>query len=178
MAELSTLARPYARAAFEYAVGANQLAQWASMLSTVAAVCLDKKVAGLLADPSLSRRVLTQQFVDICGDSLSAEGRNFIGILAENKRLSLLPFINEQFQLLKADQERTVDVVIETAFPLAEPEAEQLKQALVKTLNRDVQVQTSVNESLIGGAVIRAGDTVIDGSIKSKLSKLSASLSL
>lgn len=178
MAELSTLARPYAKAAFEHADGVNKLADWSTMLNAVAAICLDQKVAGLLSDPSLSKQVLTKQFVDVCGDSLSLEGQNFIGVLSENKRLALLPFINEQFQLLKAEKERSIDVSVETAFPLAEPEAEQLKQALAKSLNCEVQLEASVNESLIGGAVIRAGDTVIDGSIKSKLSKLSASLSL
>ncbi len=177
MAELSTLARPYAKAAFEYAVGVEQLAVWADTLSSCAAISTDSKVSQLLSNPSLSTQALTDQFVDICGDILDAQSKNFIIALAQNKRLALLPFINEQFQLLKAAKDRLVDVSVETAYPLQGSEQQLLEQALAKSLNCEIKLEASVNESLIGGAVIRAGDTVIDGSIKSKLSKLSDSLS-
>lgn len=177
MAELSTLARPYAKAAFEYAVSANKLTPWGEMFTALSAICLDGKVQQLLTAPALSSQALTEKFVEICGDVLDQEAKNLVSTLAKYKRLPLLPFINEQFQLLKAAKDQKIDVVIETAFSLDATELEKFKQALATSLAREVEIDAHVDESLIGGAVIRAGDTVIDGSVRSKLSKLSEALS-
>lgn len=177
MAELSTLARPYAKAAFEYADSSNKLAAWGEMFASVAAIAVDDKVQDLLNAPALSTDVVSAQFIEVCGDLLDDQAKNLVSALAENKRLALLPQINDQFQLLKAAKDQEVDVLIETAFALAADELERFKQALAASLQRNVVIETQVNEELIGGAVIRAGDTVIDGSIRSKLSKLSDALS-
>jgi len=177
MAELSTLARPYAKAAFEYAVANDKLAAWGNMFAELSAISLDEKVQALLTAPAMSAEVIGTQFTEVCGDIIDDNAKNLILALAENKRIALLPFINDQFQLLKAAKDQQVDVLIETAFALQDEELARFKQALASSLAREVVIETQVNEQLIGGAVIRAGDTVIDGSIRSKLSTLSDALS-
>ena len=177
MAELSTLARPYAKAAFEYASENAVLDEWAALLAQASAVCGVHKVQQLLQHPALTAELITSAFLAIIGDKLSAPGKNFVTALVENRRLALLPYINRQFQSLKAAREKTIDVTVKTAYALSSAETQQLAQALATSLEREVKLETSVDESLIGGVVIRAGDTVIDGSVKSKLSKLGTALS-
>jgi F-type H+-transporting ATPase subunit delta len=172
MAELSTMARPYAKAAFEYALSSGELDQWSKMLLTAASVAEQPKVAELLASPSATAAKLSSVFVDLCGDELSQQGANFVSELAKNKRLSLLPQISEQFEVLKAQQQRSVDVVVTSAFPLDDAQEKQLADKLSAKLNRDVQMHTEVDKSLLGGVLIRAGDLVIDGSVRGKLAKL------
>jgi F-type H+-transporting ATPase subunit delta len=108
----------------------------------------------------------------LLGEDLTVNAVNFIGALAKNKRLLLLPQISEQFQALKAQQEQTVDVEVTSAFELSEAEAAQLAQALSTKLSREVNLSSTVDASLLGGVVVRAGDTVIDGSVRSKLAQL------
>ena len=172
MAELSTLARPYAKAAFEFARDNSALAQWSDMLVTAGQIAQQAKVAELLASPSLTSGQMADTFCGLCGDELTAQAVNFIGALAKNKRLLLLPQISEQFQALKAQQEQTVEVDVTSAFELSEAEEAQLAQAFSTKLSRDVKLSSTVDASLIGGVVVRAGDTVIDGSVRSKLAQL------
>jgi F-type H+-transporting ATPase subunit delta len=177
MAELSTLARPYAKAAFEYAEAEGWLASWETMLATAAAVCLQEKVAGLLASPSHTAGEQADEFVALCGDELTMQVANFIHLLAENKRLALLVQISEQFSAMKAQRESTVDVDITTAFELNPLETEILAKSLSDKLQRSVNVQSEVDTSLLGGVVVRTGDLVIDGSVRGKLAKLSEAIS-
>jgi F-type H+-transporting ATPase subunit delta len=176
MAELSTLARPYARAAFEYARDSQQLPVWAQQLSTAAAVAADQRLKLVLSDPALTAEQQAKTLSDVCGDALGAHVRNFIGVLAVNKRLSLLPEIYSLFAQYKANQEKTVDVEVISAFDLADATRDKLAAVLGKKLEREVKVRTSTDRNLLGGVLIRAGDLVIDGSIRGRLNKLAAAM--
>ena len=176
MAELSTLARPYAKAAFEFAVDASDLKGWADSLSTSAAVTQHAAVVKLLTSPGSTPAHQAATIIDLCGDVLDATGRNFIVILSENRRLTLLPQISLQFEAMKANREKAVDVDVTAAQPLDAQQQQMLSDALSKKLQRKVNMQVSLDKSLLGGAVIRAGDTVIDGSIRGRLTKLAESL--
>ncbi len=176
MAELSTLARPYARAAFEYAHGNSELGSWSSALATAAAVSADERVATMLTSPAHTAEQLAVTMIELCGDALAGDHQNFIKVLASNKRLPLLPEISELFEQLKAEQERSVDVTVLSAYALEGATEQTLAQVLSKKLEREVQVETQVDESLLGGVVIRAGDLVIDGSVRGRLNKLSEAM--
>ncbi len=176
MAELSTLARPYAKAAFEVARQESDLDSWSSMLGTSAAGAGQESVRAMLTDPSLSTERVAGAFIDILGESVGAKGQNFIRLLAENKRLVLLPEIAGLFDTLKANQEKSVDVEITTAFEVSSEISDKLANALKDRLQREIRLATSVDKTLIGGAVIRAGDTVIDSSVRGKLKKLAEAM--
>ena len=176
MAELSTLARPYARAAFEYARGKGALDSWSSALATAAAVSASERIADRLTSPAYTAGQLADLMIEICGDALDGEQKNFITVLASNKRLPLLVEISELFEKHKADHERSIDVTVASAYPLDESAQQTLAQVLSKKLEREVKVETQVDESLIGGVLIRAGDLVIDGSVRGRLNKLSEAM--
>ena len=172
MAELSTLARPYAKAAFEFAVEAKDLQGWAKSLATAAAVTQYSAVVKLLGSPGSTAALQAATVIDICGDALSAAGQNFVVILSENRRLTLLPQISYQFESMKANRDKAIDVEVTSAQTLDAAQQQMLTEALSKKLERKVNMQVSLDKSLLGGAVIRAGDTVIDGSIRGRLTKL------
>jgi F-type H+-transporting ATPase subunit delta len=176
MAELSTLARPYAKAAFEYANAQGALANWSAMFATLAGVVAQETVSQQLSSPALTAEQQSQFLLNLCGDVLDTGASNFVKILAANKRLMLLPAIRDQFEQLKAQQERTVDVDITSAFELDAAMQEKLATALKSKLSRDVKVHASVDASLIGGVLIRAGDTVIDSSVRGRLAKLAEAM--
>jgi F-type H+-transporting ATPase subunit delta len=176
MAELSTLARPYARAAFEYAKEQGDLAGWSEQLATAAAVARAEGMESVLDNPSLTDVEQARMLNDVCGDGTGPAVKNFVSILASNKRLALLPEISSQFELYKANQEKSVDVEVISAFDLAEETAERLADALGKKLERDVKVSTSTDRDLLGGVLIRAGDLVIDGSVRGRLNKLAEAM--
>ncbi len=177
MAELTTLARPYARAAFEAASSADSLQHWSDMLRQLANVVNNDRVAELLSSPSLTGDQQAQIVIDLCGDEITVQLQNFVSVLSENKRLSLLPEIVSLFDILKAEQELTVDVEINTAFALLEETEKKLVQAIKEKLNRDVKIHSQIDKNLIGGMVIRAGDLVIDDSVRGKLHKLAEAMS-
>ncbi|MCS5587949.1 MAG: F0F1 ATP synthase subunit delta [Porticoccaceae bacterium] len=176
MAELSTLARPYAKAAFEYAVEAEDLQGWSDSLALTGTVAQQPALSKLLSSPSATAVQQADAFKDICGDQLLAACQNFISILSENRRLQLLPQISQQFEIMKANREKAVDVDIVAARELDAGQQKTLSDALSAKLERKVNLQVSLDKSLLGGAVIRAGDTVIDGSIRGRLTKLAESL--
>lgn len=176
MAELSTLARPYAKAAFEYAADAGDLQGWSSSLAVAAAVAQQDAVEKLLSSPSYTAAQQAEKVVEICGDALTPKTLNFVQVLAENRRLQLLPQIYQQFEVLKANREKTVDVSVTAAVQISAEQQEKLASALSAKLERTVNMQVAVDSSLIGGAVVRAGDTVIDGSIRGRLAKLAEAL--
>jgi len=176
MAELSTLARPYAKAAFEYAVEAKDLEGWSTSLALAGSVAQQASVNKLLSSPSSTADQQADLFKDLCGDQLLDACQNFISILSENRRLKLLPQISQQFEMLKANLEKAVDVDIASAHKLDEKQQQQLSDALSAKLERKVNLQVNIDKSLLGGAVIRAGDTVIDGSLRGRLTKLAESL--
>ena len=176
MAELITLARPYAKAAFAAATATDALDHWSHQLAVAAAVAGQPAVRSLLVNPALSARQLANTFIGLCEEELDNQGQNFIRLLAENKRLPLLPQVSRLFENLKAAREQSVDVQITSAFAISPATSRRLVEALKSRLQRDVKLSTGVDAGLIGGAVIRAGDTVIDSSVRGKLNRLTESL--
>jgi F-type H+-transporting ATPase subunit delta len=176
MAELTTLARPYAKAAFEHAQARQQLANWSAMLGLAAAVSQDDTMQRVLKAPRLTSSEKATAFVEVCGDKFDAEARNFISVVSENGRLDLLPEIAALFELYKAEQEKSVDVEVTSAFALSAEQQDKLAKVLSARLSREVRLHAAEDASLIGGVVIRAGDLVIDGSVRGKLAKLAEAL--
>jgi len=176
MAELITLARPYAKAAFEFAREAKDLQGWQKALSVAAAVSVQADVQGMLASPGMTAPEKAKSFGEICGDAFDAKQQNFIHVLAENARLGLLHQVSELFDLYKANHEKTVDVEIQTAFEMSKELELKLVSTLKAKLDREVELKTVVDKDLIGGALIRAGDTVIDGSARGRLAKLAEAM--
>jgi len=175
MTEITTVARPYAKAAFEHASAAGQLAGWSDMLERAADVVADAGFKQYIARPTLTVEQQAEAIFAV-SDSLDGGMRNFIVQLAENKRLLALPAISAMFQALRADAEGAVDVDVVSAFAMDDAQTQALAAVLSQKLSRQVNVTSSVDATLIGGAVIRAGDTVIDASVRGKLGKLSATL--
>jgi F-type H+-transporting ATPase subunit delta len=176
MAELSTLARPYAKAAFEYARDNNALAEWSQQLATAAAVTADQHFEAVLNNPALTAQQQSSLLAEVCGEELGEQVKNLVMILASNKRLALLPEIHTLFAQYKANQEKSVDVEVVSAFDLDGAAAEKLAGVLGKKLEREVKVSTSTDRDLLGGVLIRAGDLVIDGSVRGRLNKLAEAM--
>jgi len=176
MAELTTLARPYAKAAFEYAQAHQQLANWSAMLGLAAAVSQDDTMQRVLKAPRLTSTEKATTFVEVCGDKFDAQARNFLSIVSENNRMELLPEIADMFELYKAEQEKSVDVDVTSAFALNDEQQDKLAKVLSARLGREVRLHAAEDATLIGGVVIRAGDLVIDGSVRGKLAKLAEAL--
>lgn len=176
MAEHITLARPYARAAFEVAVAESHLSQWAAALTSAAAVVENEKVQHFLESPAKTAAEKSALVIELIGEVKGSKFANFITTLADNKRLFMLPEIRDCFLVLKAEREKSVDVSITTAFPINEDLLDKLSRALADKLGRRVMLSSSVDQSLLGGALIRAGDTVIDGSVKGRLTKLAEAM--
>ncbi|MFD1216776.1 MULTISPECIES: F0F1 ATP synthase subunit delta [Microbulbifer] len=176
MAELSTLARPYAKAAFAYAQQSSDLSGWSTALATAAAVSQNEKVGELLDNPQLTSEARAEKFLSVCGEGFDLSKQNFIKLLAENHRLSLLPEISELFEDLKAQAEATLEVEVTSARPLSDEQSQRLTLTLSKKFSREVHLHSAVDESLLGGAIIRAGDTVIDGTVRGRLAKLAEAM--
>jgi len=176
MAELATLARPYANAVFDVAKADSELDLWSRMLMVLAAAVRNDAVQLLLADPEVEEEQKAYRLSAICGDELNDRGRRFVHVLAANKRLALLPDVSALFEALRAEEQSTLDVLVTSAYALSEGEVAKLKAALTRRFQREVNMTSDVDASLIGGAVIRAGDTIIDGSVRGKLSKLAESI--
>jgi F-type H+-transporting ATPase subunit delta len=175
MAELATVARPYARAAFEHARGEDALGAWAEFLAAAASVVRDPQMAAVLGNPELPReRVveLLSEIVSSTGVTPDERQKNFLNLLAENHRLALLEAIAAAYALLRAEAERTIEIEVVSALALTDEQRGRLVKALAKRFERTVQLKESVDPELIGGAVIRAGDLVIDGSLKSRVEQL------
>jgi len=176
MADRLTVARPYAKAAFAQAQADGALGSWSGALSRAAAAVGDERVRTLFGSPKVTAPQLAELIAGIAGSGLDAKGRNFIDLLAENKRLPFLPEIAVLFDQLKADAERVVDVSITSAAPMGDGEAAKLVAALEKRFDRKVRLESAVDPDLIGGAVVRAGDLTIDGSVKARLARLAHDL--
>jgi len=174
MSQSLTLARPYARAAFALASESGSLPAWSAQLDTAAQIAADERVVHILSNPGVRAEVMTG-IVAVPGQT--EEFGRFLVALAENRRLSLLPEITALFETLRAEAERVVRAKITSAQPLAEAELAKLVEGLKRRFGREVQVTTAVDEALIGGAVIDTGEMVIDGSVRSKLARLGATLS-
>jgi len=158
------------------AADAGDLQGWSNSLSVAGAVAQQPAVVKLLSSPSSTAAQQASAVIDICGEELGATGQNFIAILSENRRLTLLPQISHQFEIMKANREKAIDVDVIAAHEMDAEQQQNLSDALSAKLERKVNMQVSLDKSLLGGALIRAGDTVIDGSIRGRLTKLAESL--
>ena len=176
MAEKATIARPYARAAFGHAHSRGRLAAWSGLLDVAAAVTADARVQALLQNPTVSGDRVVDLVAGIAGDLADDEGRNFLRVLAANRRLALLPQIIEQFEKLRSEVENTLDVQVTTAYAFNEAQRARLSAALSRRFGREVRLHETVDTGLVGGAVVRAGDMVIDGSLKGRLEQLAAQI--
>ena len=176
MAERATIARPYAKAAFEYARGANDFAAWSQALARLAEIVADRRVTALTKSPQWSAADVVSLITDVAGASLNAGMQNFVRVLAENHRLLLLPEIAAHFEEFRSAVENTVDVEVVSAVKLDAAQSDKLSAALAKRLKRNVRMKNSVDATLLGGAVLRAGDLVIDGSLKGRLERLATEL--
>ncbi len=176
MINTQTLARPYAKAAFEFASAAGTTESWSKMLNLAAIAVEVPEVAALLNDPRLTSESKVQGLVRLLGDDADEAFRNYVQTLGENDRLSVLPTVWELYEDIKAQAEKTLEAEVETAFELSNAQLQTLAAALSKRLDRTVNLQQVVNPALIGGVVIRAGDVVVDGSVRGKLSQLAESL--
>jgi F-type H+-transporting ATPase subunit delta len=175
MSEWTTIARPYAKAAFDHAVENKTIAQWQEMLVFAAEVTNNETVKSLLTG-SVAAEKLAEIFNGVCGEQLDLQGQNLIKILAENRRLQALPEISVMFNQLKADFDKEIDVDITSAVKLNKKQQTDIGKSLEKRLARKVKLNCSVDPELIAGVLIKAGDTVIDGSLRSKLNRLSDAL--
>lgn len=176
MAEISTIARPYAEAIFELAQEQSKLQVWSEMLQTAALVAGDENMQALIGNTSVTKEQLVELFLSICGKTLTEQGENLIKLLIENRRLVVLPEIAQQFETLKAEAEKTLEAEVVAAFEVTAEQQQLLQEQLKKRLGCEVSLTCSVDESLLGGAVIKAGDTVIDASTLGQLRKLSTNL--
>jgi F-type H+-transporting ATPase subunit delta len=176
MADRLTIARPYARAAFEEARERQRLAPWSEALQIAAEVVQDARVATLLGNPRVTPEELAQLVIGIAGPKLGAEGANFVRTLAANHRLGYLPEIGALFASLKDDAEGVADVTVNSAAALDEARRQQIAAALERRLRRKVRLHCAVDPTLIGGAVLRAGDLVIDGSLRTRLERIAYEL--
>jgi F-type H+-transporting ATPase subunit delta len=176
MAELTTIARPYAEAAFRLARDENALPAWSEMLHLASAVVADPRIAAALDNPKLTADDKAALVLSVCGDRLDAQGSNFIRVLVDADRVSLLPQIESLFDALKNEIDGVATARIDSAFPLTDAEVDLLKAALEKRFGRKIEATVHVEASLIGGARITVGDSVIDASVEAQLHAMATQL--
>lgn len=175
MSELTTVARPYAKAAFDFAIESAEIAKWQEMLVFASEVAKNSDIRDLLASAMAPQQV-AELFNSICEEQLNTHGQNFIKVLADNNRLSALPDISVQFNILKSEYDKEIEVDVISAIQLSSEQIGIMSAALEKRLARKVKLNCSVDPKLVAGIIIKAGDTVIDGSVHSKLNRLSDAL--
>ena len=176
MAEPSTVARPYAEAAFKLADEAGALAKWSEMLGALALVAADERVRAAAADPNLGEAQVAGLFIAILSGRLSGDAENFVRVLAQNGRLELLPEIRTQFEALKNEREGVLEAEVHSAFELSDAQVQELVQRLEKKTGRKVRTRVQVDKELIAGVRIVLGDKVIDGSARAQLGALETAL--
>lgn len=175
MSELTTVARPYAKAAFDFAVEANGIDNWLSMLVFASEVSENETVTNYLTG-GVSADQATDLFLKVCEDQLDSNGQNFIKVMAENERLLVLPQVLEEFLALKAEYEKEISVDVTSAVELVADQVTTLSAALEKRLARKVKLNCIVDANVVSGLIIKAGDMVIDGSVRGKLSRLATTM--
>ncbi|MGQ8367289.1 F0F1 ATP synthase subunit delta [Glaciecola sp. 1036] len=175
MSELTTIARPYAKAAFDFAVEKSDVENWQQMLVFAGEVAKNEEMQGLLTG-AVAASKLGEIFVAVCGDQLNEHGQNLVKVLAENGRLVALPAIADSFIQLKTEYDKVLDVQVTSATELSSEQQANIGAALEKRFARKIQLNCNVDPTLVAGVIIRAGDTVIDGSVHSKLNRLKDAL--
>ena len=172
MAELATLSRPYANAVFDLAKNSGSLESWSKTLNTLVTTSGDTTVQTMLNSPAMAAAEKAAKLAELCADEINDDAGSFLYALAEHDRLPLLNEVQSQFEALRAEQERTLDVEVVSAFELTQGQSDALQAALQQKYEKDVALTSRTDASLIGGAVIRAGDMVVDGSVRGRLTKL------
>jgi F-type H+-transporting ATPase subunit delta len=173
-----TIARPYAEAVFSRADQTGSLDQWTETLELLAAVVQDQAVAGAISNPLLDKGDLIQLLLEIGGDTLSPEAQNIVHLLVANGRLTVLPEIAALYEKLKAESQHTLKVHVRSAYEITPDQEQQLAAGLKRKLGLDVSITSEQDQELIGGVHIRAGDLVIDGSVKGKIEQLANELGI
>jgi len=177
MAELNTIARPYAQAIFSLADSKNELAKWSDVLAMLAAIASDGGVQTLAGDPGTDKSKLKDLICDICGEIADVQAKSLVDLLIENGRISVLPEIAQLYEIYRAESEKTIQVDVVSAFALNTKQKDGIASAMKKRLGREVKLVASTDKTLVGGAIIRAGDLVIDGSVVKQMQKLGSTLS-
>ncbi len=168
----TSIARPYAMAAFEFALAKNALPAWEIFLADAAAIAKDSRIVQLMGNPKVSRDQLMSLFTDILGSRMDTEQKNFIHLIADHGRFAVLAEIFEQYKTHREEHDKRMTVFLTSAVPLSAEQQAKFAQAMTKRLKLQVSLQCTVDPELLGGAVIRAGDCVIDGSVRGKLHRL------
>jgi F-type H+-transporting ATPase subunit delta len=176
MSEAITIARPYALAAFDFAKQKGTLKSWSQLLTDAAAAVANEQIGTLIASPRVSPGQLEGLMLAICGDAVDQPGRNFLRLLIEEHRLPVLPEIADQFESVRAEEERSVDGEVRSAVALDQMQKQKIATALKTRLGREIRLHCEVDAGLLGGVVIRAGDKVIDGSVSTRLAEMSTAL--
>ncbi len=176
MAEALTIARPYAEAVFRLAKADNTLPSWSDMLQFAAIVAGDERILALLSNPGVSAKHLGELLLGICGDELSNEGRNFILLLVESKRVKVLPQVSDLFEQLKAQHEGVLEAKVSSAFAMTDRQLKDLVVGLESKFKRKIEAKVNVNPELIGGVKVEIGDEVFDASVRGKLEAMSVAL--
>ncbi|GGX83460.1 ATP synthase subunit delta [Litchfieldella qijiaojingensis] len=177
MAETSTVARPYAKAAFEYARDHEVLEAWSELLGKLGRVASVNEMQEIFSHPKLDTARKVEILIEVSESEVDDAARRFLDHLGEKGRLPALAAIAQQFEAFRAEHDRRMDVIIVSAFELNANQQETLGSALKKRLNREISITTQVDPSLLGGVILRAGDTVIDGSVRGRLNRLHETLS-
>jgi F-type H+-transporting ATPase subunit delta len=181
MSDFETIARPYAKAIFELASEEGSLQTWLDRLATAAAIANDAGMQAMFDRPSMLPSEHVELFLSVYAgidgaEKASAEFKNFIGLLAENGRLPTLSAITAAYEILKQEADGKVEVLVTSAQKMTKKQKDEIAKSLAKKLGKEVTITSEIDETLIAGAIIRAGDLVIDGSVLARLGKLSTAL--
>ena len=176
MSEAITIARPYAQAAFEEAQKLATLPEWSQVLLSLSEAVSHPDMRAVVTSPRVAKAQLEKLMLELLGDRATIQLKNFIRVLVDNQRLLMLPEIAEIFEVLRADEEKTVNVVVDTAFELSADQQQKIVSSLKKRLGREIKLTCKINKELLGGVVIRAGDKVIDGSARTRLGEMANAL--
>lgn len=177
MSDFTTAARPYARAVFQQAQETSSVESWGDALALLSTVSSDALMKAVIDNPQLGREKKGEQLINVVKDLVNDQQKNLIKLMAENGRLKILPDVAQQFEIFRADAEGKIEAEVVSAFALSAEQEKTIIQTLKNKLGREVSLTTSIDESLIGGVVIKAGDTIIDGSMKAQLESLALTLS-
>jgi F-type H+-transporting ATPase subunit delta len=176
MAEVSTLARPYAQAIFSLAFTNNTFKTWSEQLTLLKEVTANKLMIEVISNPNISDVQIITLISDICSDGLDEQGINFLKLAAENGRLGIIPVIADSFEILRSEAEGSIEAEVISAYAINATQKKSIAAALKKELGREVTITSTIDKSLLAGVIIRAGDIVIDGSVKTQLERMTHSL--
>jgi len=176
MSELSTIARPYAKAVFDLAKENQSFDNWSQALSILKTVVADESLQTLIENPFVDKSKLSELIKGVCADKIDGQAQNLVDTLIDNGRLGTIDAITVRYEELRAEAESMIEAQVESALPLDAAQLEKLSASLEKHFGKKVKIESSINEDLMGGILIRAGDTVIDGSVRTKLEKLASTI--